>query len=77
MFFKIGVFKNFASFKGPYLESNFNKVASLISYNFIKKRLQHKCFLWNLQNFKNIFFFLQNTCSGFSYVYQVDPCFVN
>ena len=45
--------------KVPVLEYLFYKVAALQTYNFIKKRLQHRCFLWNLWNwrtpiFKNI-----------------------
>ena len=30
--------------KTPVLESFFNKVAGLQTYNFIKKRLQNRCF---------------------------------
>ena len=46
MFFKIGVLKNFAVIrrKTPVFESLFNKIAGLKSCNFIKKRLQHRCF---------------------------------
>ena len=41
IFFKIGVLKKFHKFhrKTSVLESNFNKVARLICYNFIKKKL--------------------------------------
>ena len=47
MSFKIDGFKNFAIFteKRPVLESLCNKVAGLYACKFIKKRLQHKCFL--------------------------------
>ena len=49
MFFKIGVLKNFAIFtETPVLEYHFNKVAGL---NFIKKRLQHRCFPVNNAKF--------------------------
>ena len=54
---KKGVLKNFANFtrkfhrKTPALESLFNKVAGLEAYNFIKKRLKHRCFPMNLPNF--------------------------
>ena len=46
MFLKIGVLKNFVNFtkKTYILESLFNKVAGLQASNFIKKRLQHRCF---------------------------------
>ena len=37
--------------KKPMLESLFNKVAGLRTCNFIKKRLQHRCFPVKLQNF--------------------------
>ena len=33
------------------LESHFNKVAALKACNFIKKRLQHRCFLVNIAKF--------------------------
>ena len=56
IFFGIGAVKNFAM-----LEFLLNKVAGLQTCNFIKKRLQHRCFLWNLWNFsvkslKNLFY---------------------
>ena len=37
--------------KTPVLESLFNKAAGLKGYNFVKKWLQHRCFLWILENF--------------------------
>ena len=45
IFFKIAVLKNFANFTGktPVLESLFHIIAGLKTYNFIKKRLQHRC----------------------------------
>ena len=33
------------------LESHFNKVADLKACNFIKKRLEHRCFLVNIAKF--------------------------
>ena len=46
MFFQKGVLKNFGMFTGktPVLESPFNKVVDLDTYNFIKNSLQHCCF---------------------------------
>ena len=37
--------------KTTVLESLFNKVAGLKACNFIEKRAQYRCSLWNLQNF--------------------------
>ena len=37
--------------KTPVLESLFNKVAVLKTYNFIKKMLQHRCFLVKFAKF--------------------------
>ena len=37
--------------KMPLLESLFNKVAGLLACNFIKKRLQHRCFPVNVAKF--------------------------
>ena len=57
-FVKKGVLKIFANFhrKTPVLESPFNKVADLQVCNFIKRRLQHKCFPGKIcEIFKNIF----------------------
>ena len=50
VFFKRGVLKCFAIFTGkvPVLESLFHKIAGLKICNFIKKRLQHRCFLVNI-----------------------------
>ena len=46
MFFKLDALKNFGNFTGkkPMLESFPNRVAGLKVCNFIKKRLQHRCF---------------------------------
>ena len=55
IFFKIGVLKNFAIFTGKHLcLCLFNKVAGLKSCNFIKKRLQHRCFPVNIVKFLRI-----------------------
>ena len=52
MFFKICVLDNFAILTGKHvLESLFNKVAGLKTCNFIKKRLQHRCFSVNIASF--------------------------
>ena len=59
MFFKIDVLKNFAIFTGKRLcKSFFNKVAGLQASNFIKKRLQHRCFLVKFTKFLKLVFFL-------------------
>ena len=67
MFFEIGVIKNFAIFTGKHLESLCNEVAELKACNFIKKRLQHKCFLVNIAKFL-ITAFLNNTSGGCFYM---------
>ena len=52
---KKAVLKNFAIFTGKKpvleLESLFNKVAGLQACNFIKKRLEHRCFPVNFAKF--------------------------
>ena len=50
MSFKIGPLKNFKIFTGKHLcwSLFFNKVAGLQACNFIKKRLQRKCFPLNI-----------------------------
>ena len=45
------------------LESLFNNVAKLKDCNFIKERLQHRCFPVNNAKFLTTHF-LQNTCGG-------------
>ena len=64
MFFEIGVLKvcNIHR-KTPVLESLFSKVASLEACNFIKKRLQHRCFPVNIAKFL-IKLYLKNTTGG-------------
>ena len=51
LFFKISVLKNLFHFKTSMVEFLFNKVAALKACNFIKKKLQHKCFLVNIAKF--------------------------
>ena len=55
VFFKKGVLKNFANFTGKHrCQSLFEKVAGLQACqtcNFIKKRLQHRCFPMKLAKF--------------------------
>ena len=61
MSFKISVLKNFAIFtwKTPVLESLFNNVAGLQTCNFIKKRLQRRCFSVNIVKFLRTAFFVE------------------
>ena len=50
--FKISVLKYFTIFTGKHLcWGLFNKVTDLKTCNFIKKRLQHRCFLVNITKF--------------------------
>ena len=53
MLFKIGGIKKFCDIhrNTPASGSRFNKIAGLKVFNFFKNRLQHRCFLWRLQNF--------------------------
>ena len=50
---KINVLKSFAIFTGKHLcwILSLEKVAGLESHKSIKRRLQHRCFLWILQDF--------------------------
>ena len=59
MFFKIGVVKNF----NFVLESFFNKVADLQA-NFIKKKLQHRCFPVNIAKFLRTAFYRTPTVAA-------------
>ena len=65
MFFKTDVLKNFANFteKKTVLESLLNKFPVLKGCNFIKKRLQHRCFPVKFHKFLRGPF-LQNASSG-------------
>ena len=63
MFFKVSVLKNLLNFTGTHLwcwSLFLNKVSALTGYNFIKKRLQHRCFTEKLARFSRTTF-LQNT----------------
>ena len=73
MFYKMMFYKKRCSYifcniyrKTVVLESFINKVARLKACNFIKKRLQHKCFpVWILPNLNNLFEkHLRTTASG-------------
>ena len=58
MIFKIGVFKNFATFTGKHLcWSLFHKVAGFQACNFTKKSLQHRCFPVNIAKFLRTAFY--------------------
>ena len=69
MFFGTGALKNFAM-----LEFLFNKVAGLQACNFIKKRLQHRCF--SVKFTKSLrASFLQNTSVGCFCKYLMNSLF--
>ena len=50
MCFKVGVLKNFTIFKGKRMCWTLLKAC-----NFIRDRIQHRCFLWILKKIKNSF----------------------
>ena len=63
------------SLETPVLESLFNKVVGLLTYNFVKKRLQHRCFPVKfekflrtpiLKNVWNMLFLLQPLAEAYS-----------
>ena len=62
MFFKMDVLKNFTNFTGKNLCWNFflDKVADLKVCNFIKKRLQHRCFPVEFHKFLRASFFTEH-----------------
>ena len=61
MFFKIDVLKNFANYKEKHvLESFLSKSPGLQVCNFIKKRLQLRCFLVKFANFLRAPFFTEH-----------------
>ena len=69
MFFKMDALKNFANFTGkkPVLNSLPNKVEGLKVCNFIKKKLQHRCFPVKFHKFLRAPFFKEQpsmTASG-------------
>ena len=61
-FFKIGVLKHFTIFTGKHLSWRlfFIKVAGLKACNYIKKRLQHRCFPVNIAEFLRIAIFIEH-----------------
>ena len=59
MYFRKGV-KNFAMFTGKNLCSLFDKYADLKACNFIKIRLQHRCFPVKFAKFLKTLFFTDN-----------------
>ena len=54
MFFKLDILKNFAIATGKV-----NKVADLKACNFLKTRLQHRCFLVNIAKLLRAEFFIE------------------
>ena len=57
MFFKTGVFKNFAIFTAPELKPLFNKVSGLKACFLFKKETPTQVFFWEYcEIFKNAFF---------------------
>ena len=61
MLFKIGVLNNFAIFTEKHLCWNlFSKVTGLQVCNFIKKRLQHRCFSVNIAKCLRTDFFIEH-----------------
>ena len=64
MIFEIGVLEVWNIHrKTSVLESLFSKVVSLEAWNFIKKKLQHRCFPVNIAKFLRKFY-LKNTTGG-------------
>ena len=64
MIFEIGVLEVWNIHrKTSVLESLFSKVVSLKAWNFIKKKLQHRCFPVNIAKFLRKFY-LKNTTGG-------------
>ena len=63
MFFKICVLKIFPVFTGKHLcwRLFLIKLQAFQTYNFIKMRLQHRCFPVNIAQFLRTAFFLENT----------------
>ena len=61
MFFKNGILKIFLNIhrKTPVLKSLFNKVAGILACNFIKKKLQQRCFPVNIAKFVGTVFFVE------------------
>ena len=61
---KRAVLKNFLNIhrKTPVLEPLSNKFAGLQACNLIEKRLQHRCFPVNIENFLRILPIMKNIC---------------
>ena len=77
IFFRTGALKNFPMFTVKYLcwMFLFNKVAGLKACNFIKKRLQHKCF--SVKFAKSLrASFLQNTSGDCFWKYLMNSLFI-
>ena len=70
MFFGAGAFKNFAM-----LDFLFNKVAGFQACNFIKKRLQQRCFSVKFSKSLRVSF-LQDTSGGCLWKYLMKSLFV-
>ena len=58
------------------LDSNFSKDSGPIYSNFIKKRLQHRCFPVKFAKFLRTPFLTEHL-QWLLLRYKVDPCFVN
>ena len=79
MFLKIGVLNFFEKFqrKRFLMESLFNKVAGLKTCNFIKKRLQRKCFPVNFRKFLKTLLPFKRVCEGASLVKILQSYYFN
>ena len=87
MFFKIGILKNLRNFTGKHmwLQCLFNKVAALMAYNFIWKRLQQRCFPVKFRKFLRTHFsrehlwwlLLEGICEGTNLVKILQSCNFN
>ena len=77
LFFKKGVFRNFAKFTGKHLRQSicFNKVDGLGPATLLKKRLWHRCFPVNFANFLNFqnTFFMEHL--WWLLLYKYNDCF--
>ena len=73
MFFKISVLKNFANFILKHLWWSFllKKVAALKARNFIKKKLQHRCFPVYIAKFLRTPFFYRIPLVAVSTLYRL------
>ena len=65
MFFKKGVLKIPENWKTAMLESYFNKVKALQACNFIRERLQHRCFPVNIAKYLRTVFLWNTSGSCF------------